>query len=68
MLFQKRGCILALLTLLSPALLSGQTRSKDAVWTRLDTKELETLGFSPFRVLPVCLLRSDLIRHELAAF
>jgi len=52
MLFQKRGCILALLTLLSPALLSGQTRSKDAVWTRLDTKELETLEFQPIPSAP----------------
>ncbi len=48
MLCRKRGSILALLALLlSPAFLRGQTQSEDAVWTVLDTKEVQTLEFRP---------------------
>jgi hypothetical protein len=48
MLCQKKVSILPLVALLlSPAFLRGQPQSEDAVWTLLDTKEVQTLEFQP---------------------
>lgn len=47
MYFLRETFILALLLLLSPAVLQGQTQSKDGVWTRLDKQEAQTHEFQP---------------------
>lgn len=47
MLLQKRVCLLAGFALLVSSVLTAQTQSQDAVWARLDIKEVDTLDFKP---------------------